>query len=419
MTESEGPQQPWVLRATARAPSNIAVIKYWGKRDERLVLPLNSSLSVTLDPADLSATTTAAASPAYASDRLWLNGKEVPLDSARYQAIFGAMRARAAGGVRVPGSTGRVLTGDDLRALKLHVASQNNFPTAAGLASSAAGFACLVYCLAKLLNVTESYPGELTALARQGSGSACRSLFSGFVRWNAGTEDDGRDSIAEQVAPAAHWPELRVLIAVVSSKQKETSSTSGMQDSVRTSALIRHRATEVVPRRMREMEAAIRARDFRAFARLTCADSNQFHAVCLDTAPPIFYLTDTSRQVIALVERWNGANSEPMAAYTFDAGPNAVLFMTEAHAPELLRRLLYHFPPPPGASLSSYVVGGTSVLDEAGVRDLTDVASLSAPPEAGTALRRAGELQYIISTRPGEGAHYLEDSHVPIPHTPS
>ena len=114
--------------------------------------------------------------------------------------------------------------------------SANNFPTAAGLASSAAGYAALAYALGQLHAVEESYPGELSAIARQGSGSACRSLAGGFVAWDMGAKADGSDSVARQVAPADHWPELDVLILVVSDAKKTVSSTSGMDTSVKTSA---------------------------------------------------------------------------------------------------------------------------------------------------------------------------------------
>ncbi len=85
----------------------------------------------------------------------------------------------------------------------------------------------------------ESFPGELTTIARMGSGSACRSLYGGFVRWEAGVRPDGTDSIGIQVAPASHWPDLEVIIMVVSAHKKDTSSTDGMVTSVLTSDLLK------------------------------------------------------------------------------------------------------------------------------------------------------------------------------------
>jgi diphosphomevalonate decarboxylase len=162
----------------------------------------------------------------------------------------------------------------------VHICSENNFPTAAGLASSAAGYACLVKALAELYGVADT---ELSSIARVGSGSACRSVYGGWVRWTMGVRDDGVDSVASQVVPADHWPEMQILILVVNAGKKGVSSSSGMQTSVATSALIKHRAAVVVPERMKEIEAAIEARDFDTFGKITIKDSNQFHAICLDT----------------------------------------------------------------------------------------------------------------------------------------
>ncbi|KAJ6795564.1 putative diphosphomevalonate decarboxylase [Iris pallida] len=288
-----GDQEEWILMATARSPTNIAVIKYWGKRDETLILPVNDSISVTLDPDHLSATTTVAVSPRFSSDRMWLNGKEISLSGGRFQSCLREIRSRAEEvedekkGIRI--------RKEDWGRLHVHIASYNNFPTAAGLASSAAGFACLVFSLSKLMNVKEEL-GPLSAIARQGSGSACRSLYGGFVKWQMGNAPDGSDSIAVQLTSESHWDDLVIVIAVVSSRQKETSSTTGMRETVETSALLQYRTKVVVPSRILQMEEAIRSRDFETFAKLTCADSNQFHAVCLDTSPPIFYMNDTSHR---------------------------------------------------------------------------------------------------------------------------
>lgn len=335
--------QKWVLMVTAQTPTNIAVIKYWGKRDETLILAINDSISVTLDPDHLCTTTTVAVSPSFEKDRMWLNGKEISLSGGRYQNCLREIRCRA--GDVEDEEKGIKIGKKDWENLHVHIASYNNFPTAAGLASSAAGFACLVFALAKLMNLKDD-PGKLSAIARQGSGSACRSLYGGFVKWIMGKDENGHDSIAVQLADEKHWDDLVIVIAVVSSRQKETSSTTGMRESVETSMLLAHRAKEVVPKRILQMEEAIKNRDFPSFARLTCADSNQFHAVCLDTCPPIFYMNDTSHRIISYVEKWNRSEGTPQVAYTFDAGPNAVLIARNRQvASLLLQRLLFYFPP--------------------------------------------------------------------------
>lgn len=159
----------------------------------------------------------------------------------------------------------------------------------------------------------------------------------GYVAWDAGTAADGSDSRARLVAAQSHWPEMRALILVVSAAKKDVSSTSGMQTTVATSSLFPHRSTVVVPQRMKEMEEAIAKRDFDAFGLITMKESNSFHATCLDTSPPIFYLNDISRSAIRLVESLNASQGRVVAAYTFDAGPNAVIYFLEENRDVVLR----------------------------------------------------------------------------------
>ena len=212
-----------------------------------------------------------------------------------------------------------------LSQMKLKIVSENNFPTAAGLASSAAGFAALVRAIADLYALPIT-PTDLSRIARQGSGSACRSLQGGYVAWSVGSEPNGSDSVAYEVAPASHWPEMRALILVASAEKKDVSSTTGMQQTVASSSLFEHRVKEIVPKRMRAMEKAIHDRDFEAFATLSMKDSNSLHACCLDTDPPIFYMNDTSRAAVRMCEAINARHEKPICGYTFDAGPNAVIY---------------------------------------------------------------------------------------------
>ncbi|CAB1339353.1 unnamed protein product [Coregonus sp. 'balchen'] len=322
---------------TCSAPVNIAVIKYWGKRDEELILPINSSLSVTLHQDQLKTTTTVACSRSFQEDRIWLNGKEEDITQARLQSCLREIRRLA----RKRHSDGEADVDAAALSHKVHICSVNNFPTAAGLASSAAGYACLVYTMSRVMGVE----GELSVVSRQGSGSACRSMYGGFVQWIMGQQGDGKDSLAQQVEPETHWPELRVLVLVVSAERKPVGSTSGMQTSVETSSLLKHRADSVVPARMKEMIEAVHKRDFTAFAELTMKDSNQFHATCLDTYPPIFYLNDVSHRVINLVHRYNRHYRETRVAYTFDAGPNAVIYTLQQNVEEFVQVVKHFFPP--------------------------------------------------------------------------
>ncbi|KAJ4408035.1 diphosphomevalonate decarboxylase [Gnomoniopsis sp. IMI 355080] len=313
-----------VYRASTTAPVNIAVVKYWGKRDAKLNLPTNSSLSVTLSQSDLRTLTTASCSAAYPpnSDSLLLNGSPSDISGARTQACFRELRTRRAALEAADPSLPKLST------MPLRLVSENNFPTAAGLASSAAGLAAFVRAIADLYELKDS-PAELSLIARQGSGSACRSLFGGYVAWRMGTKDDGSDSLADLVAEASHWPEMRALILVVSAAKKGVSSTSGMQQTVATSGLFKQRIADVVPTNMDLMEKAIKEKDFALFGEVTMRDSNSFHACCADTYPPIFYMNDVSRAAVRAVEKINEAAGRTVAAYTFDAGPNCVVYFLE------------------------------------------------------------------------------------------
>lgn len=324
-----------IYSATVTAPVNIATLKYWGKRDTVLNLPTNSSISVTLSQDDLCTTTTASASADFTKDHLWLNGIDQEIEgSKRLEACFRELRIlrRSLEDQRREAGESTVLP---LSAFKLHIVSENNFPTAAGLASSAAGFAAFVCAIAKLFELPQS-PAELSIMARQGSGSACRSLFGGFVAWNMGSEADGSDSAAECIAPREHWPNMRAAILVASADKKDTSSTSGMQVTVKESSLFKERIENVVPLRFEQMKKAILDKDFETFAELTMRDSNQFHAVCLDSYPPIFYMNDVSHAAIRVVEEINKQAGRLVAAYTFDAGPNCVIYYLEENEQQVL-----------------------------------------------------------------------------------
>jgi diphosphomevalonate decarboxylase len=319
-----------VYRASTTAPVNIAVVKYWGKRDAKLNLPTNSSLSVTLSQADLRTLTTASTSASFSGeDTLILNGESSDISGARTQACLRELRARRqaleAANSDLP----------KLSSYPLKLVSENNFPTAAGLASSAAGFAALVRATADLYELPDS-PSELSLIARQGSGSACRSLFGGYVAWRMGERLDGTDSKADLVAEASHWPEMRALILVVSAAKKGVSSSSGMQQTVATSGMFKERIETVVPKNMKLMEEAVRDKDFAKFAEVSMRDSNSFHATCADTYPPIFYMNDVSKAAIRAVEQINAKAGKTIAAYTFDAGPNCVVYYLEENAATIL-----------------------------------------------------------------------------------
>ncbi|KAG6817488.1 hypothetical protein H0H87_008113 [Tephrocybe sp. NHM501043] len=389
-----------LFQATASAPVNIACIKYWGKRDTKLILPTNSSLSVTLDQDHLRSTTTSRADPSFEKDRLWLNGIEEEIkDGGRMATCIAEIKR-----LRKETVEDKQPNEPKLSSYHVHIASFNNFPTAAGLASSASGFAALVASLAQLYVLPVSL-STLSLIARQGSGSACRSLYGGFVAWEQGVAADGSDSLAIEVAPQSHWPEMHALICVVSDDKKGTSSTSGMQRTVETSALLQHRIKDVVPKRMAAISEAIQKRDFDSFAQITMADSNQFHAVALDTEPPIFYMNDVSRSIIALIVEYNrvsvAAGKGRLAAYTYDAGPNAVIYTLKENVKEIVELIVKYFPQREG-----------SFKDVFGLFEGADIAQTQGKTvegfnEAVAKKFEVGAVKGLIHTRVGDGPRAL------------
>jgi diphosphomevalonate decarboxylase len=215
----------------------------------------------------------------------------------------------------------------------------------------------------------------------------------GDMSWEMG--HDHETSKAVQVADEHHWPEVQILVCVVSDKQKHTSSSDGMQLSVKTSKMLADRADNVVPKRMEEMKKAILDRDFETFADLTMKDSDSFHACCADTTPPIYYMNDTSKQVVDLVNKYNEVVGAKKVAYTFDAGPNAVLYIADKKHLLQILKLVYHFFPPTQTDSERSFFDKQEILQELkNVEDLSSKISLDVHSNA---------LRYLLHTTPGPG----------------
>ncbi len=292
--------------ATYEAAPNIALVKYWGVRDPVRALPYNSSLSVTLDR--LRTRTTVRFAPALLADRFILNGtlqSGGPLD-----------------GVHRFLDHIRELAGVELYA---DVRSSNNFQTASGLASSASGFAALAGAATAAVGLRVSEQ-RLSQLARMGSGSACRSIFGGFVEWKAGDRPDGSDCYAHPLFPPSHWPSLTdVVVMVAGAPSKEVRSAVAMQSTVRTSPEYRERLREV-PGRIQRIRRAIAAREALRLFPLIMEECDSFRKVCETTTPSLDYLTATSRAILGQVRAMNETAGRPLAAYTHDAGAHVHVF---------------------------------------------------------------------------------------------
>lgn len=298
--------------ATSVACANIAFIKYWGNRDNSLRLPVNSSISMNLD--GLFARTTVSFSASFGADSLRISNRPVTGPGLERVSIFLDLV--------------RQLAGMNLRA---EVVSENNFPSGAGIASSAAAFAALALAASRAAGLDLSEP-ELSRLARHGSGSASRSIPAGFVEWQAGKTD--KDSYAFSIAPPEHW-DLADCVAIVSAGHKQTGSTEGHALAA-TSPLQAARAADA-SRRLDLCRRAILGRDFEAFAAIVELDSDMMHAVMMTSSPGLFYWQPASITVMEAVRGWR--TSGLPVCYTVDAGPNIHVICPREQAGGVERRL--------------------------------------------------------------------------------
>ncbi|HEY9724236.1 MAG TPA: diphosphomevalonate decarboxylase [Oscillatoriaceae cyanobacterium] len=297
------------MRATARAHANIALVKYWGKRDEALHLPMNGSLSLTLDA--LYTTTKVTFEPALSEDRFVLDGQPArEADRAKVSAFLDRVRALANTRVRAT------------------VESANHVPTAAGLASSASAFAALAAASTRALGLSLD-DEALSRLARVGSGSACRSIYGGFAEWRRGARADGLDSFAVPLASAEHW-DLRMVVAVLEAGPKAVSSREGMRRTVASSVFYPGWLAGVEAD-LADARAAIAARDLDALGRVAEANALKMHATTLGATPPFTYWRG---QTLVLLQAVAELRARGVGAYaTIDAGPNVKVLCAPADLP--------------------------------------------------------------------------------------
>ncbi len=303
--------------ATFRACANIAFIKYWGVKDRSLNLPYTNSLSMTLSRAH-STTSVAWLSTSSRPDEILLNGR----------AATGAVRARV------------VTHLDRLRAYLGHsytakVASVNNFPASAGMASSASGFCALTLAGATAggTNAGVRDLDALARLARKASGSACRSFFGGFVEWEAGTDD--MSSRPRQLHTPGHWA-LSDVVAIVSAADKTISSQQGHTLAAH-SFLLQDRL-RFVRQALPAVKEAVRDRNLQILGPLLEKDTLFMHAVMLTSRPSLLYLHPATVNLMAAVQSWR--EEEGLEAYfTIDAGPNLHVICEAESESRLVQRL--------------------------------------------------------------------------------
>lgn len=286
------------MKATAIAPANIAFIKYWGKADEELRLPLNASLSMNLDATNT--VTTVEFLPDLSHDEVSiLDGDFSDKEIERIIKSLDFIRSNTN-------------THEFAR-----VATKNTFPKGAGAAASASGFAALTVAGFAALGVGLSEK-ELTIFARQGSGSACRSIPDGFVEWKKGNDSDS--SYAYSLYPAAYW-DLRDVLVIVDYRMKKISTTEG-QTGVRTSPFWRDRV-DGIPKKMIAIKEALEEKNFHVLGEIIEEDCLNMHHVMQTQKPPIFYWNDVTKTIMDAVVGWR---KQGIGVYfTIDAGPNVHL----------------------------------------------------------------------------------------------
>jgi diphosphomevalonate decarboxylase len=299
------------MKASARAHTNIALIKYWGKRDATLMLPANSSVSMTLDK--FYTDTTVEFVPGQQTDHFLLdNHPQDAAATARVSKILDLVRAKSG------------------FSYGAQVSSHNHVPNAAGLASSASAYAALALAASSAAGLHLD-SADLSRLARRGSGSASRSIAGGFVIWHRGSDDFS--SFAEPVAVAPEL-DLRMVTVLIDKQQKKVSSRTGMAHMASTSPYFKA-WTEACETACPQMLTALAAGDFEQVGELAERNALMMHATNMAANPPFMYFEPAT---IATLQYAAELRAQGLAVYaTMDAGPNVKLLCQSTTATQIAR----------------------------------------------------------------------------------
>lgn len=280
-------------KITARAHTNIALVKYWGKENEELIIPANSSLSLTLD--EFYTDTSVLFDESLSSDEVTLNGKVI--EDEKITKFMDIIRKKS-----------------NINAFA-RIESTNHVPTSAGLASSASAYAALAAAGSKAYGLNLSKKG-LSRLARRGSGSATRSIFGGFAAWNKGTDDESSYgySIEDPVKM-----DINMIAIILDNQPKKISSRKGMKISITTSPYYQSWIKQTTAD-FQIIEEAIKENDFTTLGKTAELNAMRMHSLTLSSDPSYLYINADSLKVINMVKelRENGVE----CYYTMDAGPN-------------------------------------------------------------------------------------------------
>ncbi len=289
-------------KVRVKSPANLAFIKYWGRRDDELILPLNTSISMNLS--NCYTVTQLEAREDLKEDEIWVK-------------FYGEEKRRLKGKQleRVVRQIERLRQKYGFE-FKVKMESENNFPADAGIASSASGFSALTLAMIRLMGVVLSEK-ELSIETRlSGSGSACRSIPDGIVKWEKGKKRDGSDSFAHSLHPVDYW-ELWDLVVVVSRDKKKVGSAEGHR-------LAKNEYMEArlkrIEERAREVERALEEKDLERLGRVIENEALSLHAVAMLSEPPLFYLNYKTWKVIEWLQ---SQRERGLGGYfTMDAGSN-------------------------------------------------------------------------------------------------
>lgn len=293
------------MKITARAYSNIAFVKYWGKKDNKLRLPSNGSISMTLDK--IYTTTTVDFSKKYENDSVIIDGKTIEKEENRVIMHLNRIRKQANS------------------ELKAKVVSINNFPSSTGLSSSASGFVALTFAATKSLGLDFSNL-ELSNLSRQGSGSSCRSIYGGFVEWV--------DEKVIQLFDKNHW-DLVDVVAIVSEDKKSISSTIG-QTYADSSPFFKARLN-YINKRIKDCKSYLKSKDFSKLGNLIEHEALDLHCIMLSSYPSLIYLTQGSLKLMKLVQEWRINGFE--VYFTLNTGQNIHIICESKNLNLLLNKL--------------------------------------------------------------------------------
>ncbi len=300
------------MKSTAIAPTNIAFTKYWGRKDEVLRLPENGSVAMVLS--NLLTTTTVEFSPNYQKDEVIINGGGVE-DGEAERVIKHLDRVRHMAEI----------------ADKSKVVSKNNFPSGTGLSSSASGFAALTLAASNAAGLKLSEK-ELSILARQGSGSACRSIPSGVVEWLDGDSSD--TSYAKTIFDTNYWT-IADVVAIVSTGKKEVSTTKGQQ-SAQSSPFMALRVARMKEKNER-LKELIAQKNFKEFGELLEQDALELHSIMLTQYPPLIYWTPGTLQIMKLCSHWR-AEGIPVY-FTINTGQDIHLICQQKDTDRVVAKL--------------------------------------------------------------------------------